>query len=504
MTVRTHTGARVDAALLDGANRLADLVAVSFGPHGTPVVMTSPRDSRRPELVTRGGVIARRLIEIEDPLVNMGMLIARQVACTVDEAVGDGATTAVLIYRRLLGLLSRLRAAGADTRLLGDELRDAASAAETALTQVALPLSPEDATRAVIATAGVEADLGAAIEHAVLAVGPGGTIEVAAARGRRAEVEVIEGFHSRATTTTCPRTTTGVFSFGPARVLVSADPWSDVGSLARVAAAAKAEGWATLLLVAPSMSEAVRGAIDRVDDAGLTVVAAEIGSDASGSIRDLAAALEITPVATEVGDDPAALPFGRLGTVRRGWASRGRLAVVPQTRTDTATRRAVELRAAAETTTDLAAARALRRRAGILEGASALLRVPSATEAEAEDNLSRVESLVGAAQLTAAEGVVAGAGATLARLDLAPATLGAEVLRDALAEPARVLAARAGIEPETHVRALRSSTSDAEPEHVEPVAILRCAVRTATSAAAGSLAAAVLVRKDKPEMSVRP
>lgn len=514
MRVRTHSDAAV--ALLRGTDLLTDLVRVSFGPNGAPVIMNSPGPESMPELVTRGAVIARRILEVEDPFVNMGMLIARQMACRVDDAVRDGAATALLIYRRLLHGAFRLRAAGARPDELAEQIRDAADSADRSLVHSVLPMDAEAAARSLVATTGLTEDLADAIVRAVLGTGTDGAVELARAKGNAAELELLEGFHARASIV---RSTTHqrLSAFADARVLVSEVPWSDVPALARVAATVKAGGWSTLLVVAPSIGEAVRNAITNVTDASLTVIAAEVGHEAESVLPDLAAYLGTTPVAPVLGDDLAALPLGRLGTVRRGWVSQGRFGIVTgEPHPDTAVRIAA-LRTASKSTDDPEIARGLRMRAGVLAGASAILRVPSATDAEAVDDHARAESVLYAGRLAMSGGVVAGGGAALARVDIAPPTLGAELLREALAEPARVLAARAGLEPTTHIASLRNSAEGDRFDFdsgewlsagaltvVDPVEVLRCALATAVSAAVSAIGTTSLISVPHPQMSVTP
>lgn len=513
MKTRSHEDAA--AALLAGTDLLCDLVRVGFGPNGSPVVMNSPTDAR-PELVTRGAVIARRLIEIDDSFTNMGMLMARHVACRVDDAVGDGSTTALLIYRRLLHGAFRMRTAGASASELMDQIRDAADCADQSLTDSALSLDPAVAAGAVIAGSDVSPDLAQALTRAVLATGDEGAVELTRAHGIEAELELIEGFHARAALVRAADNAR-VLGFQEARVLVSDDPWSDVRAFASVATAVKAEGWSTLLLIAPSIGDDLRIAIENTTDPGLRVLAAETGQDARSIVPDVAAYLGVLPVSAVLGDDLASLPLDRLGTVRRGWVSRGRFGVVVGQSQPGAGERMASLRAAAETTDDPAAARDLRARAGVLGGVSGILHVPSATDAEIESDHARASAVLHAAQLALRSGVVAGGGSALATLEITPPTVGAEVLRDALAEPARVLAARAGLEPASHIESLRSRAAGERYdfvahewiEHgghgvVDSVEVLRTALTTAVSAAVSAIGTNSLISLSRPKISVTP
>lgn len=513
MKTKSHEDAA--AALVAGSDLLCDVVQVAFGPHGSPVVMNSPTDAR-PELVTRGAVIARRMIEVEDSFINMGMLIARHVACRVEDAVGDGSTTALVIYRRLLQGAFRMRAAGASANELVSQIRDAATCADDSLVASTLPLDSEAAARAIISASGLGHDCVEAIITAVVGTGSEGSVEVVRAHGTAVEVELLEGFHARASIVRAV-STERLVGFSGARVLLSEDPWSDVSAFANVAKTVKAAGWSTLVVVAPSIGDSLRAAIENLSDPGLTVIAAEVGQDAQAVLPDAAAYLGVLPVAAVLGDDLASIPLDRLGTVRRGWVSRGRFGLVTGLSHPDASARAASLRIAAESADDPDVAAQLRMRAGILVGASGILHVPSSTDAETANDHARAASVLRSGQLALRSGVVPGGGAALATLEITPPTLGAELLRDALAQPARVLAARAGLEPTSHIEALRSRpggtrfdcvtqewVSEGSDSIVDSLEVLRTAVRIAVSAAVSAIGTSSLISVPRPKFSVTP
>src|SRR5687768_7167001 len=107
------TGDQARASLLRGAAQMTGLLRPTLGPLTGPVLLAGATGKSRPELLTRGGLIARRTVELVDPFENMGAMLVRQLVWRVHERVGDGTATAAVIGHRLLVELTRAIAAGA-------------------------------------------------------------------------------------------------------------------------------------------------------------------------------------------------------------------------------------------------------------------------------------------------------------------------------------------------------------------------------------------------------
>ena len=58
---------------------MANVLRVTLGPHARAVVM-APIMSRAPKLLTDSATIARRIIELPNPYVNMGAMLIRHMA----------------------------------------------------------------------------------------------------------------------------------------------------------------------------------------------------------------------------------------------------------------------------------------------------------------------------------------------------------------------------------------------------------------------------------------
>merc|ERR1719181_43470 len=82
-TKEIRHGAAARAAMLAGANRLADAVAVTLGPKGRNVVI---EQGFGPPKVTKDGVTVAKAIEFKQKMVNVGASLIKQVASRTNDS----------------------------------------------------------------------------------------------------------------------------------------------------------------------------------------------------------------------------------------------------------------------------------------------------------------------------------------------------------------------------------------------------------------------------------
>merc|ERR1719335_1831502 len=91
-------GASGRAAMLAGANRLADAVAVTLGPRGRNVIIDQSFGAPK---VTKDGVTVAKAIELKDKRMNVGASLIKQVASKTNDIAGDGTTTSTVLARAI-------------------------------------------------------------------------------------------------------------------------------------------------------------------------------------------------------------------------------------------------------------------------------------------------------------------------------------------------------------------------------------------------------------------
>jgi chaperonin GroEL len=84
--------------LKKGINELADCVAVTLGPKGRNVAISSWASPK----ITHDGNSVLEEIELKDDFENMGVLLAKELSTKIKESCGDGTTTGIVLLRSLV------------------------------------------------------------------------------------------------------------------------------------------------------------------------------------------------------------------------------------------------------------------------------------------------------------------------------------------------------------------------------------------------------------------
>ncbi|MBQ2098686.1 MAG: chaperonin GroEL, partial [Bacteroidales bacterium] len=77
--------------LKKGVDELANAVKTTLGPKGRNVVIEKKYGAPQ---ITKDGVTVAKEIELDDPFMNMGAQLVKEVASKANDIAGDGTTTA--------------------------------------------------------------------------------------------------------------------------------------------------------------------------------------------------------------------------------------------------------------------------------------------------------------------------------------------------------------------------------------------------------------------------
>ncbi|MBK8047468.1 MAG: hypothetical protein IPK16_10300 [Anaerolineales bacterium] len=123
-----------------GIAAMAELLAVTLGPAGSPVVSTGNRP-HQVDFLDDSATIVRRILSFGDPRLDVGAMIVRNVVWRVGQRAGDGGAMTAVLLRALVDGGVRQVAAGANAMLVTQGMRLGADLAITALRRQARPLS---------------------------------------------------------------------------------------------------------------------------------------------------------------------------------------------------------------------------------------------------------------------------------------------------------------------------------------------------------------------------
>lgn len=516
------------SALRQGFNYLVDAMQVALGPRGRLIAVGRDNTRRPPELLNDGATIARRFTGLPNRFESMGALLARHIAWQVEEAVGDGATTAVVLARAILNETDRYLAAGHNAMLLRRGLERAAAAAVAELGKLAHPLDTPERIRALATAITGDETLGGHIEEAFDVVGAQGAIDVRTHFGRGHAVRFINGVAWNQGWASSYFTTDGGTAIlkEPYLLLVNY-VLDEAEQLLPILEEVRRAGTRGLVVIAPEIrgdalsilvTNKVRGSLPT-----LAIKAPGLGPEKTDVLHDLAVMTGGRVIVAEKAERVEDATLADLGQAREVQAIRSGFTVIGGKGRPAAMReRSHWLRSQIATAAYGRERNRLVERSGKLLGGMAMLEVGGATESERDYLKDRAAEAVHVVRMGLQEGVVTGGGAAylaclpaLERLDLPEEERpGAHILASALHAPMRAILVNSGFEPETILATIRSrgngavydvmsgEVADATTANiVDPVKVLQVALETAVSGAMMAVTTSVLVHTPRSNRS---
>ncbi len=262
----------------------------------------------------------------------------------------------------------------------------------------------------------------------------------------------------------------------------------------------------------------------------LAIKAPGFGDRRKAMLEDIAILTGARVISEEVGRKLDSVQLEDLGQARRVTATKDTTTIVEGKGAEDAIKARIgQIKLQIEDTTSDFDREKLQERLAKLSGGVAVLKVGAATEVELKEKKHRIEDALSAARAGIEEGMVAGGGSVLVHavpaLDkveaLGDEAVGVNILRRALEEPLRQIAANAGQEGSVVVDAVRKMEAghgyDAQKGEytdmfaagiIDPAKVTRSALENAASVAALLLTTETIItdlpEKDKAQMPGMP
>ena len=505
--------------ILAGVNALADAVKVTLGPKGRNVVIEKSFGS---PTVTKDGVTVAKEIELEDRFQNMGAQMVREVASKTSDIAGDGTTTATVLAQAIYREGSKLVAAGHNPMEIKRGIDKAVEAVVEHLKKSAK--STKDAKEiAQVGTisANGDAEIGKLLADAMEKVGKEGVITVEEAKSAETTLEVVEGMqfdrgYLSPYFVTDPEAMKCTME--DAYILISEKKISNMKDLLPVLEAI-AKSQKQLLIISEDVEgealatlvvNKLRGTLHCA-----AVKAPGFGDRRKEMLKDIAVLTDGQVIAEELGLKLENVTVSDLGRAKTVIIDKDTTTIVGgQGKKDKIKARQQEIRAQIENTTSDYDREKLQERLAKLVGGVAVVKVGAATETEMKEKKARVEDALHATRAAVEEGIVAGGGVPLIRAQKALEKLevsadqefGIRIIRRAIEEPLRQIAANAGDEGSIVVQKVREGKGSfgynaATGEYgdliemgvIDPVKVVRSALQNAASVASLMLTTEALI-----------
>ncbi len=85
--------------IVDGVNKLSDIVKVTLGPKGRNVIVDIDKKS---PIITNDGATIAKSIEFQDRYENIGAKVVKEASLRTNEIAGDGTTTSIVLAQKMI------------------------------------------------------------------------------------------------------------------------------------------------------------------------------------------------------------------------------------------------------------------------------------------------------------------------------------------------------------------------------------------------------------------
>jgi chaperonin GroEL len=459
------------AAILRGVNQLADAVKVTLGPKGRNVVIDKKFGS---PTITKDGVTVAKEIDLKDPLENMGAQMVREVASKTSDVAGDGTTTATVLAQAIFKEGVRTVAAGANPMALKRGIEQAVAAIIAEVGKMAKPVSGEMIAQVGTVSANGDKTIGTIIAQAMEKVGKDGVITVEESKTMDTSLEVVEGMQfdrgylSPYFVTDAERMEAVLEN---PFILINEKKVSSMKDLLPILEQVAKLGKPLLIIAEDVDGEALATLVVNKLRGTLNVAAVKapgFGDRRKAMLEDIATLTGGKVISEDLGIKLESITIEDLGKAKKVTIDKDNTTVVEGSGAGEAIEGRVKLiRNQIEETSSDYDREKLQERLAKLVGGVAVIKVGAATETEMKEKKARVEDAMHATRAAVEEGIVAGGGVTLVKaakvLDNFVAEgdsdeqIGVNIIKRAVEEPLRQIAANAGKEGAVIVEKIRAS-----------------------------------------------
>ncbi len=510
--------------MMIGVDTLADVVKVTLGPKGRNVLLEKSWGSPK---ITKDGVTVAKEIELEDKFENMGAQMVKEVASKTSDVAGDGTTTATLLAQSIYREGSKLVAAGINPMAVKRGIDSAVEAVVEELKKISSPTKEKKEIAQVgTISANNDATIGDVISEAMEKVGKEGVITVEEAKGMETSLDIVEGMQfdrgylSPYFVTNAEKM---IVELDEPYLLLNEKKISNMKDLVPILEQIAKMGKPLLIIAEDVEGEALATLVVNKLRGTLNCVAVKapgFGDRRKAMLEDIAILTGGQVISEDLGIKLENITMNDLGTAKRISIDKENTTLVDGggDRADLEGR-VKQIRAQIDETTSDYDREKLQERLAKLIGGVAVINVGAATETEMKEKKDRVEDALNATRAAVEEGIVPGGGVAFVRaikvLDKlklpGDQQLGVDLIRRALEEPVRQIAANAGFEGSVVVQrvlegkgALGFNAEKGEYEDlikagvIDPTKVVRYALQNAASVAGLLLTTEAMVA-DKPD-----
>lgn len=461
--------------VLAGAEILYNAVKTTMGPKGRNVVISKAYGA---PTVTHDGVTVAKGVELGDDDdetlgYKVGAELIKQAASKMNDVAGDGTTTVTVLTYHILNEANKLIAAGHNPMLLRKGLEAAAQDVLKKLDGLREDIQGKKSRVAEVATISAgDKIIGDLIADVMDKIGSEGVVTVEEGQGLALESEVVEGFtFDRGFVSPYMVTDTARLEavYNKPAVLVTDKKISSIQEFLPVLEQLAQSGKKDLVIIAEDVEGEALGTLilNRLKGVFNTVAvkAPAFGDNRKSILEDIAVLTGATLISEEAGITFENADLSMIGSARKVIVGKDATTIIEGAGTAQALQARVnQIGAQAKAASSEYDREQLENRRAALSGKVAVIKVGGATETEIEEKKYRVDDAVAAVKAALAEGIVPGGGVTLINLASTikadatdSVTAGAQLLKNALEQPFRILLTNAGLNADEWLPQVRAA-----------------------------------------------
>jgi len=515
------------ALLKEGVDQLADAVKVTLGPKGRHVVLEKKYGAPQ---ITKDGVTVAKDIELSDPYKNMGAQMVKEVASKTGDIAGDGTTTATVLAQSIINVGLKNITAGANPMDIKRGIDKAVEKVIKHLKSQAKVIGDDLSKIEQVArvAANDDEEIGKLIAEAMGKVHKEGVITVEESKGTTTSVEVVEGMQfdrgyiSAYFVTNAEKMEADLEN---PYILIYDKKVSTMKDMLPVLEATAQTGRPLLIISEDVEGEALATLVVNRLRGSLRVCAVKapgFGDRRKEMLEDIAILTGGTVISEEKGLKLEHTTLEMLGTAEKVTVNKENTTIVNGAGDkDMIKARVAQIRQQMTTTTSDYDKEKLQERLAKLAGGVAVLYIGASSEVEMKEKKDRVDDSLHATRAAIEEGIVPGGGVAYIRAQSAlegfkgdneDQTTGIEIVKRAIEEPLRQIAANAGKEGAVVVQNVKGGKGDygynAQTDKyeklyavgvVDPAKVARVALENAASVAGMFLTTEAVIVEEKED-----
>ena len=522
--------------LKKGVDELANAVKTTLGPKGRNVVIEKKYGAPQ---ITKDGVTVAKEIELEDPFMNMGAQLVKEVASKTNDIAGDGTTTATVLAQAIVSVGMKNVAAGANPTDLKRGIDKAVAKVVEALKANSEEVDDDNSKIEAVAriSANNDSEIGKLIADAMAKVKKEGVITIEEAKVAETSVDVVEGMQfDRGYISPYFITDTekmeGVFEHP--YILIHDEKISMMKDLMPILEPVVSQGHSLVIIAEDVADEALATlVVNRLRNPSFKVAAVKapgFGDRRKEMLQDIAILTGGTVITKETGLKLENATLDMLGTCEKVTINKENTTIVNGSgdKKEIADRVA-QIKTQIEASKSSYDKEKLQERLAKLAGGVAVIYVGAASEVEMKEKKDRVEDALHATRAAVEEGIVPGGGVAYIRAisaldglkgDNDDQDTGIAIIKRALEEPLRQIVANAGEEGSVVVQKVKDGKGNfgynafagvyedlKAAGVIDPTKVARVAIENAASVAGTLLTTECVIaekKEDKPAAPAMP